>query len=139
MQKILGIFLATFLIYSGACAQTADTSFTQLTGRYTFPEGSVVSAVVVTVDSGKLIMTSEAGVSDLVKQGEDQYSIISFEGTAKFTRDSSTHKINGVVIDARGYHLEGVKASDSNTAAGQPVAMVRKRFLHVLTDGSVHW
>lgn len=139
MQKIGSLFIVAFFLFTGAQAQTADSSLTQFTGRYAFPEGSVVSAVVVTIDSGKLIMSSEAGVSDLVKLGDDQYSIVSFEGTAKFTRDSSSHKISGVVIDARGYHLEGLKSAESSSATGQPMAMVRKRFLHLQTDGSVYW
>ncbi|HVZ26171.1 MAG TPA: hypothetical protein VG842_08960 [Sediminibacterium sp.] len=139
MQKIGSLFIAAFFLFSCAHAQTADTAITHLLGRYTFPEGSVVSAVVVTLDSGKLTMSSEAGVSDLVKLGDDQYNIVSFDGTARFTRDSSSHKIIGVIIDARGYHLEGVKAAENTASMSQPLAALHKPFLRLQPNGDVYW
>ena len=94
--------------------QSTDTTLSQYVGKYKFPEGSVVAEVIVKFENGALSMESSAGVSALEKQGDDLYTIVQFQGTAKFNRDSNK-KIIGVSINAMGYVLEGTKA-ESTTA-----------------------
>lgn len=110
----LCIGLSFFALLQAQNAPVADTLIQQYLGKYSFPEGSVVTEVTVTLDSGILTMTSTAGVSPLEKQSDDLYNIIQFQGTAKFNRDS-TRKVIGVSIDAMGYQLEGKKVPDMMT------------------------
>ncbi|MDE3254118.1 MAG: hypothetical protein KGO92_15055, partial [Bacteroidota bacterium] len=106
--------LSFFTLLRAQNAPAADTLLQQYLGKYSFPEGSVVSEVTVTLDSGVLTMASTAGVSPLEKQSDDLFTIVQFQGTAKFNRDS-TRKVIGVSIDAMGYQLEGKKQPDLMT------------------------
>ncbi|MBY0347495.1 MAG: hypothetical protein GTN67_12710 [Hydrotalea flava] len=98
-----------------------DTTVTELIGRYTFPDGSVVEQVEVTFDSTGLNMVSDAGTSVLQKLGVDSFALVSFQGTAVFKRDENK-KVKTVIIDAVGYHLEGKK--EDTAAATRPVALL---------------
>lgn len=115
-QKLLFLCmgLSFFTLLQAQNVPAADTLLQQYLGKYSFPEGSVVTEVTVTLDSGVLTMSSTAGISPLEKQGEDLFTIIQFQGTAKFNRDS-TRKVMGVSIDAMGYQLEGKKVPDPMT------------------------
>jgi hypothetical protein len=125
MKKMLALCMVLFCGVM-AFAQT-DSTGKDLTGKYKFPEGSVVNEVNVNYDNGALSMSSSAGTSELVKQSADVYTIVSFQGTAQFKRDSLSKKVTGVVIDAMGYHLEGTK--DAEAATSFAPAMLHKEFL----------
>lgn len=90
-----------------------DTTLTQYAGKYKFPDGSVVTDVIVTFENGTLMMGSTAGNSALEKESEDLYVIVAFQGKASFKRDANK-KIIGVSINAMGYQLEGIK-ENANT------------------------
>ncbi|MDE3143541.1 MAG: hypothetical protein KGL19_05270 [Bacteroidota bacterium] len=103
------IFISFLLISFFAAADAQNATLQQYTGKYKFPDGSVVTEIEVTLDSsGVLTSNSTAGTSVLEKAGTDTFSVVSFQGTAVFKRDANK-KITGVVIDAMGYHLEGIK------------------------------
>ncbi|MEN9684950.1 MAG: hypothetical protein RLZZ28_736 [Bacteroidota bacterium] len=114
MNHMKKLFLAVFLTLSFSAVVNAqqtpaeDSTLQQFVGKYKFPDGSVVAEVVVTLDKGLLTMESSAGASALEKQGEDLYTIVQFQGTAKFNRDANK-KVIGVSINAMGYQLEGSK------------------------------
>ena len=110
MRKIL-IVLGTVLLSLSGFAKThfpADTSFQQYTGKYKFPEGSVVTEVNVVLEGDALQITSVLGSSPLEKREEDLFAIIEFDGTARFNRDNN-RKVVGVTINAMGYVLEGTR------------------------------
>jgi hypothetical protein len=110
MKKMFFLFCVSICLVSVSYGQqTTDSTLSQYVGKYKFPDGSVVAEVVVKLENGALTMESSAGVSPLEKQGDDLYTIIQFQGTAKFTRDTNK-KIVGVSINAMGYVLEGTKA-----------------------------
>lgn len=110
MKKMFFLFCASICFVSVSFGQqTTDSTLSQYVGKYKFPDGSVVAEVVVKLEDGHLTMESSAGVSPLEKQGDDLYTITTFQGTAKFTRDTNK-KIVGVSINAMGYVLEGTKA-----------------------------
>ncbi len=111
---LLVIGLSFFSFLQAQETPVTDTLLQQYIGKYSFPDGSVVSEVSVTLDSGKLTMSSTAGISLLEKQSYDLYSIVQFQGTAKFNRDT-TRKVIGVSIDAMGYQLEGTKVPEATT------------------------
>ena len=86
----------------------ADSTLKEFTGRYIFPDGSVVPDVTVSLEAEGLSMSSTVGVSALTKLGVDSFAVVEYSGTALFTRGEG-NKINGVHIEAAGYILDGVK------------------------------
>lgn len=117
MKKII-LFAVMFIGFSSAVMAnsfTADSTETQLLGRYKFGEGSPVPEVTVALEGDVLMMNSSAGASTLVKTGEDVYTITQFQGTATFKRDENK-KVIGVVILAMGYELVGTKEPSATYA-----------------------
>ncbi len=106
MKQIL--FLAFCMLFAFAASAQQDTTASAILGKYKFPEGSIVPDATVSNENGAIIMNTSAGSSELVKQNEDVYTIVAFQGTAAFKRNDAK-KVIGVVIDAMGYHLEGTK------------------------------
>jgi len=100
------------LLLSGMILNAQDTTLKEFTGKYVFPEGSVVPDVDVVLQDGALSMTSAAGSSSLVKLGVDSFQIVEFSGTAVFRRGEDK-KVNLVHIDAMGYILDGTKMPGS--------------------------
>lgn len=110
MKKVI-LFAFMLIGFSSAVmanSVTADSTETQLLGKYKFGEGSPVAEVTVALEGGVLMMNSSAGASTLVKTGEDVYTITQFQGTASFKRDENK-KVIGVTILAMGYELVGTK------------------------------
>lgn len=111
MKKLVFFFCFSLGMISMVHAQQTppqDSSLQQYTGKYKFPDGSVILEATVTLENGALTVTSSAGVSPLEKQSEDIFNIIQFRGTAKFNRDAN-NKVIGVSINAMGHALEGTK------------------------------
>ena len=111
MKKTL-LFIVLIIGFSIVSNAQQDTTVTQYAGKYKFPDGSVVTDVIVAIENGTLIMSSSAGNSALEKESEDLYAIVSFQGKALFKRDA-TKKIIGISINAMGYQLEGTKENTS--------------------------
>lgn len=105
MKKITFLVIAFFAI--GLSAKAQD-SLAQYTGKFNFPEGSIVSYVTVTAENGKLNFSSDKGSGTLERVSADSFAIPEYQGTGKYTRNAE-NKITGVVIDVMGYHIEGVK------------------------------
>jgi hypothetical protein len=116
MKFITTICLLIFCFSVSSFAQT-DT-LQQYAGKYKFPEGSVVAEVEVVYADGALTMNSSAGSSVLRFEKDDQFTIVSFDGTAVFTRNAQ-RKITGIHIEAMGYTLDGTKeeVKEGNNAA----------------------
>lgn len=110
-------------------AQTKDSTLNDFVGKYKFPEGSIVTEVVVSMEGEGLIMGSSVGNSTLVKAGEDLFTITAYDGTAQFKRDANK-KVIGVNINAGGYVLEGTKSE--GIALNHAAAMLLKRQLYAL-------
>jgi hypothetical protein len=112
MKKIFLLFFGVVCV-SVIHAQS-DSTLKEYTGKYTFPDGSVVADVTISLDNGALSMAASVGTSPLEKgAAEDTYIITAFQGTAVFKRNDAK-KIVGIVIDAMGYHLEGTKDTNSS-------------------------
>lgn len=101
-------FLAFLMLAFIVTVHAQDSTLQEYTGKYKFPDGSVVTEIDVTIENGILTSNSTAGTSTLEKLGTDSFSVVSFQGVAVFRRDDNK-KITKVVIDAMGYHLEGTK------------------------------
>ena len=115
MRKFLLLLFAmtgSFMLYA---QQTPTTdSLREYTGRYKFPEGSVVTEVIVIVENGLLQATSVMGNTELKKIEKDLFAVVAYSGTAQFKR-SQDGKINGVKIEVDDLVLEGTKSEESIT------------------------
>ena len=125
MKKVF-FFLIVVVSFSTVNAQT-DT-LTQYTGRYVFPDGSVVPSVEVTLTDGALSMSSAAGTSSLSQLGIDSFEIVQFTGTAVFKRGEDKG-INAVHIDAMGYILDGQKQPNGIWIFREYYLLVNKELL----------
>jgi molybdopterin-binding protein len=124
------LFFSFLMISCMTTIFAQDAGLQQYTGKYKFPDGSVVTEINVTIESGVLTSNSSAGSSVLEKLGVDTFSVVSFQGTAVFKRDANK-KIIGVVVDAMGYHLEGTKDN------GEDAALLQYTGKYKFPDGSV--
>ena len=129
MKKLFFLFFAIVWSITAFSQQApADSTFQQYTGKYKFPEGSVVAEVMVMLEGGNLTMSSSVGTSPLEKKEEDVFVITQFQGTAKFNRDASK-KIIGITINAGGYLLEGTRTEEG-------LALTTGRLLALSKQGS---
>ncbi len=138
MKKLFAVSFSVICLSVVSFAQT-DSTGKDLLGKYLFPDGSVVADVTVSFVDSTLSMTSSAGTSELVKQGVDVYTIIAFQGTAQFKRDSVSKKVTGVIIDAMGYHLEGIRdtATTAATSTTTTFAPIWLRKMNEQTENAI--
>jgi hypothetical protein len=111
-------------------AQAKDSTLNDFVGKYKFPDGSIVTEVIVSMEGEGLVMGSSVGNSALVKTGEDQFSITAFDGTAQFKRDANK-KIVGVNINAGGYVLEGTKSEGIALNHASTILLKRQSFFQL--------
>lgn len=89
--------------------QTLPTdSLQEYTGKYKFPEGSVVTEITVVLENGVLFASSSQGGSELKKIEKDIFEVIAYSGKATFKRDEKA-KLRGVMIEIEDLILEGTK------------------------------
>src|ERR1700733_280782 len=114
MKKILlfAVIISTSLLVHATGANPED-SLMQYTGKYKFPDGSVVTEVIVTLDSGVLKANSALGNSALHLSSGDVFDIVAYGGTATFKRNAQ-NKISGVQIIVEDINIEGTKEESSS-------------------------
>lgn len=104
MQKTLLVLL---FIFSGMVMNAQD-SLTEYTGKYIFPEGSVVTEINVSIENGGLISNSSQGTATLSRADVDSFLVVEYNGTAVFKRNEEK-KVNGVHIEVMDFILDGKK------------------------------
>ena len=119
------LFLSLLMLAFIVTVHAQDSTLQEYTGKYKFPDGSVVTEIDLTIENGILTSNSTAGTSTLEKLGTDSFSVVSFQGVAIFKRDDNK-KIAKVVIDAMGYHLEGAKDPAIAVSYRKPEAVKNK-------------
>jgi hypothetical protein len=88
--------------------QTLQDSLQQYTGKYKFPDGSVVTEITVTIENGVLYANSVMGNSELRKVEKDMFEIVAYQGSAEFKRNTEG-KVSGVQIIVGDIAMEGTK------------------------------
>jgi hypothetical protein len=133
MKKLLLLVFtlsATFVLYAQQVT-LADT-LKQYTGKYKFPDGSVVTEVVVTLDStGVLTVNSAQGSSELKKSQGDVFDVVAYGGTATFKRNAE-NKIIGVQIIVGDVNIEGTKTEEGQFTGLIPAILFDTRRLSLL-------
>jgi len=109
-QIFLSIIATLFIVAVNAQTDKPKPPLEDFVGKYTFPDGSVVPEVEVTLASNALTMSSAAGTSALTELGIDSFQIVEFSGFAVFKRGDDK-KVNAVHIEAGGYVLDGQRKS----------------------------
>ncbi|MBL0151976.1 MAG: DUF3471 domain-containing protein [Chitinophagaceae bacterium] len=102
------LFLLSFLVLAAFAVNAQTDTLQQYTGKYRFPEGSVVSEINVTVESGVLMAGSVMGNTELKKTEGDVFEIVNFGGTATFKRNTEG-KIISVRVQVSDVDMEGAK------------------------------
>jgi len=102
------LFMLSFLVLAAFAVNAQTDTLQQYTGKYKFPEGSVVSEINVTVESGVLMAGSVMGNTELKKTEGDVFEIVNFGGTATFKRNTDG-KIISVRVQVSDVDMEGAK------------------------------
>ena len=102
------LFMLSFLVLAAFAVNAQTDTLQQYTGKYKFPEGSVVSEINVTVESGVLMAGSVMGNTELKKTEGDVFEIVNFGGTATFKRNTEG-KIISVRVQVSDVDMEGAK------------------------------
>lgn len=125
MKKAL-FFVLTFICLSTAMMAQTD-SLQQYLGKYKFPDGSPVTEIAVTLESGVLTATSAMGNSELRKTQGDVFDIVAFGGTATFKRNTEG-KVIAVQIAVGDVNMEGTKTDGAivllQKLVNQPVVKI---------------
>lgn len=122
MKKV--IFLSAFLLAVGAVfAQSKDTTLANYVGKYSFPEGSFVTAAEISMQENVLSVSSSQGGSVLEKQGVDTFTLKEFEGSRMVFFRNKEGKVARIKVEINDILLEGAKE-------GVPTAWLRP----LLTD-----
>jgi len=124
MKKLL----LTFLFIAGVFVYChSQDTLRQYSGKYNFPEGSVVREITLSVENNTLMLGSLLGSASLIKETEDSFTLPAFNGMAVFKRDSNK-KITNITIDISGLKLEGTKDTESingqGTSSDKPIIII---------------
>lgn len=91
IQKTKGLFLLFFfiliLVQANALEHNAEPKFVEYTGRYIFPEGTMVDDAVITLSNDTLSATVALGSVVLVPAEQDSFVIPQYGGTVTFVRN----------------------------------------------------
>lgn len=112
------IFLSSLIILLSIMSVHAqqDSLLQKYTGKYKFPEGSIVSEINVTIENGILTATSAMGSTELRKTDtENVFEIVVYGGTATFKKDS-VGKITTLQILVGDVNIEGTKTEGATMA-----------------------
>ncbi len=124
------ISFTLFFIAGSLMYLNAQDSLQQYTGKYHFPEGSVVREITVSLENNTLQVGSLIGTTVLVKEIEDSFSMHGLNATAIFKRNSNK-KITNISLDVMGVKLEGHKEAEITAAqSGQtdkPIIIIWER------------
>lgn len=102
------IFLSLLLVFGFITINAQTDSLQQYTGKYRFPDGSPVTEITLTVESGVLMAASAMGTSEFKPtDSPDVFEVVAFGGTATFKRKEG--KVTGVSISVGDVSLEGEK------------------------------
>ena len=116
MKKIFLSFLLILVSFIVVNAQQ-DSLLQKYTGKYKFPEGSIVSEINVTIENGILNATSAMGATELRKTDtENVFEIVVYGGFATFKKDT-VGKIATLQVLVGDINIEGTKSDGVSIAS----------------------
>ena len=111
MKKLLLLLSFTIILSIYSMAQDS-TTYTDYYGKYKMPEGMDISEVTIQWEDSSLNIDSDMGNAKMDKLAEDSFHMDYEDGTIKFVRDSSTQKVNGLIIYVEGTTIDATKEED---------------------------
>src|SRR5215471_938587 len=112
MRKLLFLIFFTVTLSTYSIAQDS-ASYADYYGKYKMPDGMDVSEVTIMWEDSTLNIGSDMGNARMDKLGEDSFHMDYQDGAIKFLRDSSTHKVNGMIIYVSGMEINATKEEDA--------------------------
>lgn len=113
------MFPAFLLSVVFAFAQTKDTALASYVGKYSFPEGSFVTAAEITLSGNVLSVSSSQGGSALERTGVDSFTMKEWEGSRMVFFRNKDGKVARIKVEVDDILLEGTKD-------GVPIAWMRR-------------
>lgn len=113
--KTLSLLIGLLISITAVNAQTVAADSTNLSayvGTYTFPSGSPVQKMTVTVDKGKLYGEADSyGKNELLKQEQASTykSTSSYGSIITFLRDAAMNAVTGFTMAVQGAELTAKK------------------------------
>jgi hypothetical protein len=107
------------IVFTSVKGQAPDSTLQEYTGKYKFPDGSVVTEVTVVIENGVLIAQTAIGNSELKKtESKDVFDIVAYAGVATYKRNTEG-KISAVRVQVQDVDLEGTKVETSGKLVGR--------------------
>ena len=113
MKKLFLLFALFFLLSFSGIAQDSS-AYADYYGKYKMPEGMDVPEVTIMWQDSSLNIGSDMGIAKMDKLGEDSFHMDYQDGAIKFVRDSSTHKVNSLIIYVQGMEINATREDDAN-------------------------
>jgi len=111
MKKLFLLFALFFLLSFISIAQDSS-AYADYYGKYKMPEGMDVPEVTIMWQDSSLNIGSDMGIAKMDKLGEDSFHMDYQDGAIKFVRDSSTHKVDGLIIYIQGMEINATREED---------------------------
>ena len=108
MRKFLLVIFLTVAL-STYCIAQDSTAFADYYGKYKMPDGMDISEVTIMWQDSTLNIGSDMGNAKMDKLGEDSFHMDYQDGAIKFLRDSSTRKVNGMIIYVSGMEINATR------------------------------
>ena len=104
-------FVMALFVCAGiaASAQSKDAPLKEYVGKYTFPEGSFVTAAEITLADTVLSVSSLQGGSPLERRGKDTFALTAFEGGMMYFYRNASGQVAKIKVTVDDILLEGSK------------------------------
>lgn len=112
MKKLFFVILFAVAV-STYCIAQDSSAYADYYGKYKMPDGMDVPEVTIMWQDSSLNIGSDMGNAKMDKLGEDSFHMDYQDGTIKFVRDSSTHKVNGLIIYIQGMEINAAREEDA--------------------------
>ena len=112
MKKLF--LLASLMMGLMVTVNAQSSALKDYLGKYTFPEGSPVDVVTLTIEDTVLVSNTSMGSTPLERKGVDTFYLAAYDASVIFKRDANNAVIS-VTISVQGMELIGKK--QPNTTA----------------------
>jgi hypothetical protein len=110
MKKIF--LMASLMMGLMVTVNAQSTSLKDYVGKYTFPEGSPVAELSITVEDTVLALNSAMGSTTLEHKKLDTFYLAAYDAAIIFKRDANNAVIS-ISIMVQGMELIGKKSADA--------------------------
>jgi hypothetical protein len=110
MKKIF--LMASLMMGLMVTVNAQSTSLKDYVGKYTFPEGSPVAELSITVEDTVLALNSAKGSTTLEHKKLDTFYLAAYDAAIIFKRDANNAVIS-ISIMVQGMELIGKKSADA--------------------------